>query len=320
MKLLKWIFSVENSENKTHKVVTILGIKFKLRRKHIDTYNNIDLNAPVNNFGIINHNSDVVVLGNGPSLKDTFSNKEKFDFIKSKDIFIVNSFVVDSLFYELKPKYLCFMDPKFWARKRSANIKESHDQILDKLMKVNWALTIFMPKEAKEYNVFKDLSNQNNYIKFVYINTSCNKVENKEVLYAMYKQNIEMPIVQNVLISCLYIAINLGYKNIFLFGADNSWHLSLIVNNDNVPSVIQQHFYDNDKVLSKPMYKDAEEKIPFKMSDILGEWVRNHEMYEILDDYSKYMGAKIYNLSEFSCIDAFDRKFNIQEGSNCNAE
>ena len=68
------------------------------------------------------------------------------------------------------------------------------------------------------------------------------------------------------------------------------------------------------------MYKDAEEKIPFKMSDILGEWVRNHEMYEILDDYSKYMGAKIYNLSEFSCIDAFDRKFNIQEGSNCNAE
>lgn len=320
MKLLKWIFSVENSENKTHKVVTILGIKFKLRRQHTDIYSNIDLNAPVNNFGIINNNSDVVVLGNGPSLKDTFSNKEKLDFIKNKDIFIVNSFVVDSLFYELKPKYLCFMDPKFWARKRSACIKESHDQILDKLMKVNWALTIFMPKDAQAYNVFKDLSNQNNYIKFVYINTSSNKVENKEILYSMYKQNIAMPRPQNVLVSCLYLAINLGYKNIFLFGADNSWHLSLIVNNDNVPCMLQEHFYKEKDVCSQPVYKDGEHTIKFSMRDLFEAWMFVHDSYEILDDYSKYMGAKIYNLSEFSCIDAFDRKFNIQEGSNCNAE
>ena len=320
MKLLKWLFSVENSENKTHKVITILGIKLKFKRKQINQYSNIDLNAPVNTFGIINTNKDVVVLGNGPSLKDTFNNEEKLRFIKEKDIFVVNFFVVDDMFYVLKPKYLCFMDPKFWATERCTTVKESHDRILESLRKVTWNLIIFMPLAAQNTNVFKRLEDENKFIKFIYINTSTTNEEDESIRYALYKQNRAMPLVQNVLISCLYLAINLGYKRIFLFGADMSFHLSLIVNKENIPSVTVKHYYKEENIGSKPMYKDANHTVTFRMVDILGELLRNHKMFELLEKYSHYMGAKIYNLSDFSCIDAFDRNFNIEEGKGCNAQ
>ena len=34
-KIFKFIFSIRNSDNKTHKVVCILGIKIKIKRKNI---------------------------------------------------------------------------------------------------------------------------------------------------------------------------------------------------------------------------------------------------------------------------------------------
>ena len=320
MNMFKWIFSVENSENKTHKVITILGIKLKFKRKQKSLYSNIDFNAPVNTFGIINTNKDIVVLGNGPSLKDTFNNEEKLRFIKEKDIFVVNSFVNDNMFYILKPKYLCFMDPKFWATERCATIKKSHDIILEKLSKVTWNLIIFMPSQARETNVFKTLIKENKFIQFIYINSSCPKIEDENIRHSMYKQNLAMPRPQNVLVACLYLAINLNYKNIFLFGADHSWHLDLIVNINNIPCVAQKHFYDNEKVEYIPVYKDGEHTIHFSIKELFEAWMSVHESYEILEKYSRYMGAKIYNLSDFSCIDAFDRNFNIEEGKGCNAQ
>ena len=320
MNMFKWIFSVENSENKTHKVITILGIKLKFKRKQKSLYSNIDFNAPVNTFGIINTNKDVVVLGNGPSLKDTFNNEEKLRFIKEKDIFVVNSFVNDNMFYILKPKYLCFMDPKFWATERCATIKKSHDIILEKLSKVTWNLIIFMPSQARETNVFKTLIKENKFIQFIYINSSCPKIEDENIRHSMYKQNLAMPRPQNVLVACLYLAINLNYKNIFLFGADHSWHLDLIVNQNNVLCLEDKHFYDNGKVAYRPFYKDAKQTVCWSIKEIFEAFMYIHESYEILEKYSSYMGAKIYNLSDFSCIDAFDRNFNIEEGKGCNAQ
>ena len=37
-------------------------------------------------------------------------------------------------------------------------------------------------------------------------------------------------------------------------------------------------------------------------------YMTTYEKYEILEEYSKYIGSKIYNMSKISYIDAFERK------------
>ncbi len=312
MKILEQIFSVKNNEEGTHKIITVMGVKIKFKKK----YRNVNLtNIKTNNFGISKNTTDVVILGNGPSLKDTFADKNDYDFIKNKDIFVVNSFVQSEHFFELKPRYLCLMDPIYWGGDNSSqNIKAHIEADYEKLKNVSWNLFVFMPNAALENNVFKGLLKTNPYIKFIYINTNTKQTKDRNLLYSLYKTNKAMPAVQNVLVSCLYLAINIGYQNIFVYGADHSWHLSLIVNEDNIPCIIDKHCYDNNEISHyTPVYKDVGQTIPFKISELFKAYSIAHEQYEILEDYSKYMGAKIHNLSKFSCIDAFERNFNRRE-------
>lgn len=206
------------------------------------------------------------------------------------------------------------MDPIYWGTTPSDNIKTIIEADYEKLKNVSWNLFVFMPNAALENNVFKGLLETNPYIKFIYINTNTIQTKDRNLLYSLYKSNNAMPAVQNVLVSCLYLAINIGYKNIFVYGADHSWHLSLIVNENNIPCLIDKHFYDkSENIQYTPIYKDVSETIPFKISELFQAYSIVHEQYNILEDYSKYIGAKIHNLSKFSCIDAFERKFNKKE-------
>lgn len=313
MKLLEQIFSIKNNETKTRKIITIMGVKIKFK-----THRSLNLkNIETNDFGISKNSFDVVILGNGPSLKDTFLDSDDYKFIKDKDIFVVNSFVQSEYFFELKPKFLCLMDPIYWGTTPSNNIKALIEADYEKLKNVSWNLFVFMPNAALDNNVFKDLLKINSYIKFIYINTNTVETQDMDLLYSLYKQNKAMPTVQNVLVSCLYCAINIGYKNIFVYGADHSWHLSLIVNENNIPCIIDKHFYDKSETIQyTPIYKDVSQTTPFKISELFQAYSIAHNQYNILEDYSNYMGTKIYNLSKFSCIDAFERKYDKKERIN----
>lgn len=301
-------FFYKKEQDLIHNIITICGIKFKTKKK-------FDIkNCQVNNFGIEIENDELAILANGPSLKDTFKDEKDYNFIKSKDIMVVNSFMLDEQFFILKPKYLCLMDPIYWSTDASERIKEVLNRNFEKLKEVNWQLIIFMPKTAIENNCLLKLLETNKNIIFNYINTENVPIKDKNILHCLYKENKTMPFVQNVLIACIYIAINLGYKNIFLYGTDHSWHLSLITREDNIPCLIDKHFYDKKETTEyQPIYKDSEDTIPFRISELFNAYGRVHEQYELLEDYSKVMGAKIYNLSKFSCIDAFDRNYNYED-------
>ena len=51
-----------------------------------------------------------------------------------------------------------------------------------------------------------------------------------------------MPFSQNVLVAAIYISLNLGYKNIYLLGADHSWAHDVSVNDDNQLCLNDRHF------------------------------------------------------------------------------
>jgi hypothetical protein len=122
----------------------------------------------------------------------------------------------------------------------------------------------------------------------------------------VYKNHLGMPKPQNVLIPCILMSINFGFKEINLLGVDHSWIQYLFTNDDNRVCLIDSHFYDKQKSPPVPMrtgYGDY-----YKMHQILTDFSLMFEGYHLIKRYADYMKVKIFNRTINSFIDAFDRK------------
>ena len=123
-----------------------------------------------------------------------------------------------------------------------------------------------------------------------------------------YKCNLASPHIQNVLVAALYLSINIGFKKIYLVGADHSWMQNVFVNKRNVLLTSDEHFYDKESTNAKPWYKDAAQTDTFKMHEIMLAMYKTFSGYYVLKEYAKLFNANIYNCSEISYIDAFERR------------
>ena len=304
MNFLQKIFSVKNDGNSCYKIMKVLGIKIKIKAKE----QKIDLSKPVNNFGILSEMNKVVILANGPSLSDTLKDSAFWNFVKNKDVICVNSFPMTEYFFKVKPKYLVYMDPGYWCKQPITLEKKLIKDTIKNIKKADWNIYIILPNTAKEWNWFINVVEEKDNIKFIYLNISDSSKQGVGK-FIDYKENIAMPSPQNVLVACIYCAINIGYKNIYIFGADHTWHLALVVGDDNSVCIQDKHFYDGkEKIEMTPMYKDPTGKDPFTMKQLMRAYMIVYEKYEILEEYSKFMGCQIYNMSKVSYIDAFERK------------
>ena len=303
MNIFERIFSVRNDIDDVHKNITILGLKIKCKRWK---YRKIKFSGKVQNWGVNIESDSIAILGNGPSLTQTLNDPNDYHFIVNKDICVVNALPIYEDFFKLKPKYLCFMDEAYWDTNPSQKVMKQINDICENLKKVYWELKIFMRIPAKQNNIFQKIV-QNKHIKYIYICANDDiQLKNKEYLFNLYKEDRVSPILLNVLIGCIYMAINLGYKKIYLYGADHSWHLSMIVNEDNNVCFEDKYFYNNE--LTHKTSKNSLEISTQKISEIFKISAQLYKQYEMLEEYSQFMGATIYNFSKFSCIDAFRRK------------
>ena len=120
----------------------------------------------------------------------------------------------------------------------------------------------------------------------------------------LFKLNLGMPRPYNVLVPTIFLALNMGFKSIYLFGADHSWHEEIKVDENNNVLVNHEHFYDNSAQV-KPMYHlDGKE---YYIHDIFRKLYLAFKGYFVLKNYAETLGAKILNASEKSYIDAFDK-------------
>jgi hypothetical protein len=260
----------------------------------------------IENFNIhIKNNIDCVILGNGPSLKESLQSKKNYEFIISKPKFCVNSFPITDEFFKLKPEFLVFMDPFFWAENLSEPYKTEVINIKENIKKADWDITIIMPNHAKKWNFFIDILSKNILIKYININTS--NEDNFVIKADLYKSNKAMPKVQNVLIACLYVGINIGFKNLYIFGADHSWHEKLMIDKNNILNIKDTHFYDNKNIQYTKAYSEADLSKIFNMHSFFYALSQKFYGYMELEKYSKLLGSKIFNASTKSYIDAFEK-------------
>ncbi len=242
-----------------------------------------------------------IVLGNGPSLKQSLQNHP--NFFKNHPLICVNSFSLTEQYGELKPEYYVMLDPSFWyendefAKNTIECIKE----------KTTWKLYLLIPQHAANSAVFQELIIKNSNI----ILTPFNYTVFKGFEWAAHKvyiNNLAMMQSQNVLVATLFLSINIGFKKIYLVGADHSWLETLVVNENNEVCFKSVHFYENEnRVGLHPFYKGAHTKEIFRMDEILIIWGKTFYGYTAINNYASSRHSVIYNASEFSFIDAFKR-------------
>ncbi len=106
-----------------------------------------------------------------------------------------------------------------------------------------------------------------------------------------------MPRAMNVMCASIFLMINLGYREIYLLGADHSWLESFYVNERNQVILGDKHFYGDQSVVC-----------PYSLSKWLQNVSTGFRTHERLSEYANYMGVKVYNATEGSYIDAYERK------------
>jgi hypothetical protein len=251
-------------------------------------------------------NIDCVILGNGPSLNDSFNNGLK-KFSNNKSIFCVNAFALAKEYEEFQPNYYIFADPGLWNENSREIVKDLRDNIFEAIIKkTKWNITLFFPFEVKNTKIIYLLQSKNKFLNIKYYN----KVTVNGFSWfrnVLYKYNLGMPRTQNVLIPTLILSLNLGFKKIYLFGADHSWHENLVLTENNLLCFRDIHFYDEKETINLIPINDNVSPNNVTIHQEFYSLYLTFKIYFQIKEYAKTKNATIINASSKTFIDAFER-------------
>lgn len=237
----------------------------------------------------------LVVLGNGPSLAVTM--KECGPQLAAFPLLAVNFAAIAPEFSELAPEYYVLADPHFFEEPPSGNVT----RLMEALSAVDWAMTLFVP--ARQLREASRLTSGNSHITIASFNPV--GVEGFRWLEnAAFRSGRGMPRPRNVLIPALMIAISLGYKEIYVAGADHSWMKTLEVTEDNTVVTVQPHFYAeaaDEKARITSVYKNI------RLHEVIHSFYIAFRSYFTIERYARSRGVRIVNVTPGSYIDAFER-------------
>ena len=256
---------------------------------------------------------DLLILGNGPSLGQ---DKEKLlKMAETRDVVGVNFFAATEEFLEFKPDYHVIVSHQFWGTDENQRWDQDRKQIFKTMVDiVDWELNLFVPIIARKSPEWVKHMSQNSNIKLNYFNTT--PLDDYPLFFRKKLKKFKAcPRPHNVLVPSILMGINLGYKRVYIAGAEHSWIPELFVTQDNVVMCAQKHFYSdqfkemNSTLLmdnAKPFYFENSLKTK-KLHEVLQKFLYAFKSYWFLKEYAEAEGVKIYNLTVGSYIDAFEK-------------
>jgi hypothetical protein len=251
------------------------------------------------NLNSFNEDKNYVVLVNGPSLKDDYKAlKEEYS---KHEIFVVNQFCHSEIFDDLKPINYLLLDGLYFLDKIENELIQN---TLIILQNTEWKINLYIPRRYRK-SMFINEVKKNKNINLIYFNSTLIKGGFDSINHRLFDKRLGMPQAQNVLVAVLFNLVNLGAKNIFIFGAQNDWHKHSIVGKDNRIYMTDYQFYKKKKTvaLKKSIYDDS----PIRMHEFLMNSAKALMGYHSIKKYSDYKKANIFNCSSNSFIDAFPR-------------
>lgn len=237
----------------------------------------------------------IIILGNGPSLNTTIA--ESLDTLRRSDTMAVNFFAITPAYDEIRPKYYILVDPLFFTQDKKANFA-----LLDqRLAATSWEMTLIVP--ARHRTALSSKITSNPKISVATVNAV--GIEGWQWLTDMaYRRGWGMPRPRNVLIPALMAAIQMGYKEIFVTGADHSWMSTISVNERNEVVSVQPHFYKDDE---KEEIRQRTDYLRYPLHEIIHSFYVAFKSYHDIRRYADRHGINIYNATPGSFIDAFER-------------
>ena len=239
----------------------------------------------------------IIILGNGPSLKDTLSCHGAE--IAAKPSLAVNFMANAPQFREIKPDYYVLADPHFFTGSGNANV----DSLWRELASVDWPMTLSVPVSKLAGTRRLLGADANTCLRLATFNfvgiEGFHWLEN-----IAFGRRLAMPRPRNVLIPAIMTAISAGYRHIFLTGADHSWLETIRVTDENPVVSVQPHFYADSKTELK---RSEAEYRGYHLHDILHSFYTAFRSYHKLRRYADSHGISIYNATPGSYIDAFER-------------
>ena len=254
------------------------------------------------------HSNKMVLIGNGPSLNKSVE-LYKDEIIKN-DRIATNYFASSDLFEQLKPTVYLFADPAFFDIPE--NQKKSIEALFDAIVnKTRWPMRIIVPSVSNNSDLLQLVGkNSNIVVNFYY--SGCQDVGLMSKFEA-WDKNLVCPPSQNVMNVALYLSLYWGYKETYLIGADSSFLEDLRVDQEtNEIYTLDSHFYNNKIVYTDKSFYDNKERgrsrSDWKLHNLIYAHGRMFEYYYDLKQYADYKGLKVYNASEYSWINVFERR------------
>lgn len=239
----------------------------------------------------------IVVMGNGPSLRDTIDNDS--EWLHSHDMLAVNFAANTPDYSRLKPRYYVLADGHFFdGTCRDPNV----DRLWEALAGTEWRMTLWVPWKYGA-QAWRMIGTHPSVEIKVFNLTPLEG--NEAICHRLMDAGLGMPRPRNVLIPSIMIAMWEGYRTIYLAGADHTWTRTLSVDDENFVVSVQPHFYkDNDDEHRRVRSTYA----GLHLHDVLGSMTVAFRSYWQIASYAKKRGVSIINATPGSMIDAFPRR------------
>ena len=276
--------------------------------QHLEKMRNKRLKFPPSPIPVFQDRADkMILIGNGPSLSKSVELYK--DEILRYDRLAVNFFALSDLYEVLHPNYYLFVDPAFFEI--PDNQRDTIHRLIDVIVtKTSWHLRLCAPLGVENTPLVQALK-QNPNIEFVYYFGGERNI-GELTLYEAWDRNLICPPNRNSLNVGLYLALYWGYAETYFIGLDMSSLEDIRVDQTtNELFSIDTHFYNNKQVYSDKKLFDAKRgriRSDWKLHEYIYAFGKMFENFYDLSLYAQYKGLKVYNASEYSWVNCFERK------------
>ena len=246
---------------------------------------------------------EIVLLANGPSLRDELPELIARDEHLSKDFLAVNYFAEDERFTTVRPKYYVLSDPTFFRHCCDWEHVERLYAVLNE--RVTWPMTLYVQYYNPERFDYRAVL-PNPLIRIVrfHSQTYCGF---PSLGYWCFRHGLGNGNYGSVIQNGEYLALQLGYKVLHLYGVDHTFFDGFCVDDENRACVRRTYFYDATPQLKPLIHTAVNPPRPYTVQSYLAEKCELFRGHEILARYAARIGARIVNHTRGSLIDTYER-------------
>lgn len=249
------------------------------------------------------------VLANGPSFAVDYP-KYKDDVAKS-DAAAMNFFAVAPLFKEIRPNLYFLADPLFFASfsdlendRRGDQRRRMEDLCTALVEGVTWKMAMVVPDFARDSDFIGRIS-QNRNIDVLFYNSRHGMDWTTHLEMWLTKRQMISPPPQTVANLAVGLGVVMGYREVWLLGADTSMHTMMRVDQSTNELYLENsHFYGSKR---ERVVKSGVVDNPATVSSWLSSISRMFFGYERIRAFADYCGVRVVNASSFSWIDSLER-------------